>query len=337
MEGSVATGTRAGTREAPVADGAAPERERGRRPRGSGAGTREVVRRVRAEARAAMPKDVVGALVRTYRDNDLLTYASAISFQVFFALIPLLLFALGLLGLLSLAEAWDKDIGPEIQPHVSETAFKLMDDTVSQIIGSKHLFWVSIGAAIAVWEISGAVRAVMQIFNRIYGVEERRSFWRRMLVSFALAAASGGLLLLAVAVVRFSPLALDALGAGGFLVDAVSFAVRWAIGLGLMLLVVGLLVRFAPDCSRPLHWVSFGALIVVVGWALMSIGFYWYVTGIADYESIFGSLATVIVVMTYLYASTIVFLTGVQLDALVQEGIARDNPSASSAESCRIP
>jgi hypothetical protein len=38
-----------------------------------------------------------------------------------------------------------------------------------------------------------------------------------------------------------------------------------------------------------------------------------------------------------LYASTIVFLTGVQLDALVQDGIARDNPSAASADSCRIP
>ena len=133
----------------------------------AGAGTREVFRRVRGEARSARAKDVLQAFVRTYRENDVLTYASAISFQVFFALIPLLLFALGLIGLLSLGEAWESDVGPEIQPHVSEAAFRVMDDTVSQIIGSKHGFWVSIGAAIAVWEISGAVRAVMQIFNRI--------------------------------------------------------------------------------------------------------------------------------------------------------------------------
>lgn len=329
----MATGARAGTRETPGADDLPPERER--QISGGGAGTREVLRRIRAEGRAAVPKDVVRALVRTYRDNDLLTYASAISFQVFFALIPLLLFALGLLGFLSLAEVWDKDVAPEVEPHVSGTAFKLMDDTIDQIIGSKHVFWVSIGAAIAVWEISGAVRAVMQIFNRIYGVEETRRFWRRMLISFALAAAAGALLLLAVAVVRFSPLALDALGPRGLLVDVASFVVRWAVGLGLMLLVVGLMVRFAPNCARPLHWVSFGALIVVIGWALMSIGFYWYITSIADYESIFGSLATVIVVMTYLYASTIVFLTGVQIDALVQDGIAEDDPSRAGA-ACRI-
>ena len=329
MEGSVATGERARARVRSW-------RERSR-VRGAGAGTREVFGRVRAEARVAVPKDVVRALVRTYRESDLLTYASAISFQVFFALIPLLLFALGLLGLLSLHEAWERDLAPEIEPHVSDTAFKLMDDTVSQIIGSKHGFWVSIGAAIAVWEISGAVRAVMQVFNRIYGVEETRRFWRRMRISFALAAASGILLILAAVVVRFGPLVLDALGIDGLVVDFLSAIVRWSVALALMLVVVGLLVRHAPDCRRPLHWVSFGALVVVFGWALMSIGFYWYITGVADYGSIFGSLATVIVVMTYLYESTIVFLTGVQLDALVQEGIAEDSLSVSSAEACRIP
>src|SRR3712207_3271588 len=104
-----------------------------------------------------------------------------------------------------------------------------MDDTVSQIIGSKHLFWVSFGAAIAVWEISGAVRAVMQIFNRIYGVEETRKFWRRMRVSFALAAIAGLLLLLAAAIVRFTPLAIDQIGVGGLLIDVAAFVLRWAV------------------------------------------------------------------------------------------------------------
>jgi membrane protein len=281
-----------------------------------------VIRRVRAEAHAFDVRTLVRTLLDKYRENDLLTYASAISFQVFFALIPLLLFALGLMGFLSLGEAWAKDIAPELKPNVSDAAFTVIDDTVNQILGSKQLFWVSFGAAIAVWEISGAVRAVMQIFNRIYGVEETRPFWRRMKISLALAAVAGVLLLLTAALLRFGPLIVDALGASGFLVDVVSFAARWAVALALLLVVVGVMVRFAPNCSRPLHWVSFGALVTVFGWAVMSTGFWWYATRIADYESIFGSLTTVIVVMTYLYASVIVFLTGVQMDALVQEGIA---------------
>jgi len=293
---------------------------------------------VRAEARAFDVRTLVHTLIERYRENDLLTYASAISFQIFFALIPLLLFALGLIGFLSLSDAWAKDIAPEVKPHVSGAMFEVIDDTVNQILGSKHLFWVTIGGVIAVWEISGAVRAVMQIFNRIYGVEERRPFWRRMRISFGLAAISAVCLIVAAAAVRFGPLAVDALGGSGFLVDVGAFAVCWAIALVLMIVVVGVMVRFAPDCRRPLHWVSFGALVVVVGWALMSAGFWWYATNVADYGSIFASLATVIVTMTYLYSSAIAFLTGVQLDALVQEGIAaperrrrEDSPVRSDA------
>jgi membrane protein len=300
---------------------------------GGGAGTREVIARVRAEARAAETRDVVRALVRAFKENDLLTYASAISYQVFFALIPLLLFALGLIGFLSLQEAVQQDILPEVKPHVSPPAYEVIQDTVRQILDSKQLFWVTVGAVIAVWEISGAVRAVMQVFDRIYDVTESRGFWRRMRISLALSAASAVLLISAAVVVRFGPLLVDALGASGFTIDLVSFAARWAVALVLMLLVVGLLVRFAPDCSRPLHWVSFGALVVVTGWASMSAVFGWYATQVADYGSIFGSLATVIVVMTYLYFSVIAFLTGIQLDALVARGIARDT-SGEEPEAC---
>jgi len=297
---------------------------------GVGAGTREVFRRVRAEARAFDVRTLTRALIGKYRENDLLTYASAISFQVFFALIPLLLFAIGLIGFLSLQEAWAEDIAPEIKPHVSGAMFEVIDDTVNQILGSKHLFWVSLGAAIAVWEISGAVRAVMQIFNRIYGVEETRPFWRRMRISVGLAAVTGVLLIAAATIVRFGPLVVDAVGGSGFLIDLVGIAAPWAIALTLLVGVVGVMVRFAPDCRRPLHWVSFGALVVVAGWALMTIGFWMYATEIADYGSIFASLATVIVTMTYLYASAIVFLTGVQLDALVQDGINAEEPRVAS-------
>src|SRR5215213_516642 len=201
--------------------------------KGAGAGTREVLRRVQAETRAFDLRTLVHALWDKFRENDLLTYASAISFQVFF----------GLLGFLSLQEAWAQDIAPEIKPNVSDAAFTVIDDTVNQILGSKQLFWVTAGAVIAVWEISGAVRAVMQVFNRIYLVAETRPFWRRIRISLALAAACGVLLLAATAAVRFGPVAADAI-ASGWLVDVISFVARWAVALALMIVVVGVLVRW---------------------------------------------------------------------------------------------
>ena len=97
-----------------------------------------------------------------------------------------------------------------------------------------------------------------------------------------------------------------------------SVALLWA--------TVTLVVRVAPAERRPPGRVSFGGTLVVVAWFASSAVFAWYLTAVADYGSIFGALATVVVVLTYLYISTIAFLTGVQLDALVQERL-RSTPS----------
>lgn len=282
----------------------------------------ELLGRVRAGARRLESREALAALVRTYRDNDLLTYASAIAFQVLFALVPLLLFSLGVLGFLHLQSVWQTDIAPGIRPNVSSSAFTLIDRTVTEILDKRQIFWLTLGGFIAVWEISGAMRAVMQVFNRIYGVEqEDRPFARRLLISFALAATSGVLVIACFAIARFGPLLVTALLGHSVLLSVASLLVRWGIVVALLLVLVGVLVRHAPCCARPLEWVSFGALLVVFSWLAMSLAFSWYLGSIADYGSVFGSLATLIVTMEYLYMSAIVFLTGVQIDALVRGAI----------------
>ena len=130
------------------------------------------------------------------------------------------------------------------------------------------------------------------------------------------------LLLTAATSALFAPPLIDSWTSGSGIVHLLASVVGWGLALAVLVLLVGLLVHYAPDVSRPLNWVSFGALLVVVAWSLMTVGFSVYATQVADYGSIFGSLATVIVLMTYLYASAIVFLTGIQLDALVSGGFA---------------
>jgi membrane protein len=161
-------------------------------------------------ARGLRPRRTIEALAGGYRDNDLLTYASAISFRVAFALIPLGLFALGVLGFLHLDEVWRQDIAPGLRPNVSRAAFSVIEDTVNEVLGQRQLFWITFGAAIAIWQISGAMRAIMRVFNAIYDVEERRSLWRRLLVSCSLAKVVGALILVAVVVARFGAAAVEA-------------------------------------------------------------------------------------------------------------------------------
>ena len=276
-----------------------------------------------SDARALSPRAAMSAILAGFRENDLLTYASAISFQVFFALVPLALLALGLLGTFGASGVWTHDLAPAVKEGVSHPVFQVIDKTVHKILAERQLFWVTLGAAIAVWEVSGAMRATMQVLNRVYGVAEERSFWRKLWESIALSTVVTLLLLLAAGSVKAGPLAAKSLFGEGALVSVLSFLASWGIAVGLLLAVVMMVVRFAPDTRRPVHWVTFGGLLVIVGWILMSLLYGAYVTQVADYASIFGSLAVVMVTMSYIYLSAIVFLTGVQLDSLIRHQVEK--------------
>jgi membrane protein len=258
----------------------------------------------------------VKEFVDAYEEHDLLTYASAISFQIVSAIVPFLLFAFGLLGFLHLETVWNTDLAPHVKGTLSPAGFNFIDSAVRPALGTQQVFWVSLGFVIALWEISGAVRAVMGALNTIYRQETERSWVRRMLISFGLGLSIALLFLGAFSVVVLGPLLY---GSVGPVLGALLFLARWAAAGVLLLLSVGLLLHYAPECDQPLEWVSFGTLLIMAGWIVMSIGFGLYLREIASYNTIFGSLATVVVLIAYLYASALVFLGGVQVDAMVRK------------------
>lgn len=279
----------------------------------------EGARRIRDEARAMPAREAARAILRAYDENDLLVFANAIAFRLLFATIPLMLFGVGLAGALGLSEAWSRDAAPELQPKVSPAAFELIDDTVQKVLEEARVFWMTAGFAIALYAMSGGMRAVMDVFDRIYDADDERPLEQRIVISVLLALATGGLVLTAVAVVQIAP---ELLG-DGWLGGTVS-ALRWPIAVALLSATVAVLMRYAPSESHPGGYVTFGSLITVAVWLGTSLAFAWYLTSVADYGSVYGALATVIIALQYLYLAALAFLTGAQLDALVRERLEGD-------------
>src|SRR3954465_4187868 len=151
-----------------------------------------------AIAQGERVKGSVREFVDAYVEHDLLTYASAISFQVLSSLVPFLLFAFGLLGFLHLDDVWRTQLAPQVKAAVSPPAFSVMDDAVEKALAAKQVFWVTAGFVIALWELSGAVRAGMGPLNTLYRDDTKRSWGRRMFVSLALALTVGACVLVAV-------------------------------------------------------------------------------------------------------------------------------------------
>ena len=261
-------------------------------------------------------REAVREVQRGYRENDLLTFASAIAFQVLFAIIPLGLFGLGLLGGLGLDDQWTREWAPTARESMSPAGFQVVDDTVRRVLGQQQLFWMTAGAALAVWKISATMRLIMDVFDRIYVSRRQRSFLERIRDSLLLGAVVAVLLLAACGGVVLGELALRAAG----ITSGAILWLRWplALALALAFAVVALLVAHAPADRQPAHWVGFGSIVVVGAWAGTSLVLGWYVTSIADYGSIFGALSTAVVALAYLYVASTAVLTGAQLDAIAR-------------------
>jgi membrane protein len=255
-------------------------------------------------------RQIARGVVDGFAEHDLLTYASAICFQVLTAVVPLLMFGTALLGFLHLKEAWTDHLAPQVADATSRHAFAVIDDVVRQVLSKQQGLWLSFGLGLTVWEASGAVRATMDALSRVYGGRDDRSRTRRFAVSFALAFVSVVLILLAVAVVFVTPELLPGI---------VWAVLRWPVAFAVLLTLIWLLMNYAPCHPQPAHWVSFGAVLSAGSWLAATVVFAFYVRDIAVYGSLFGGLASVFVSFLYLYLAVCALIAGAQVDALVRE------------------
>jgi membrane protein len=260
-------------------------------------------------------KDLVGLWVDLFNKHNLLTYASAIAFQALVAFVAMLLLALGILGAIGRQDVWTKQIAPQIEPRVLFPVFAGMNATVEKISHSGSAGLIAFAAVLAIWEISGVVRACMGAFAQVYEDEETRPWYIRFPISVALSivvtAAIVGSLLLATA-------ARTAVHGSW----SIPFTIlRWLLEIGLMIAAFGLLVRFAPVKARTTRWASGGATLVVVAWVVQFLIFAEYLRTFANYRTAAGSLLGIYFLTTFLYVAAIILLVGIELDEQLRKDV----------------
>lgn len=259
-------------------------------------------------------KELVGIWVDLFREHNLLTYASAIAFQMLVAIVAILLLTIGIFGEIGRTDVWTSHIAPAIEPKVLLPVFSAMNATVQKVFESSSTGLIVFAAALTVWEISGVVRACMGALAQIYEHEEKRPWWIRFPISIGISIAFTAAIVGALMLATVARSAVH--GSWG-----TPFAVlRWLVAIALITLAFGILVRFAPVEPRTTRWASGGATLVVVAWLVQSLLFALYLQN-ANYKSAAGSLLLVYVVTTYLYVSAIVLLVGIELDELLRQDL----------------
>ncbi len=197
-------------------------------------------------------------------------------------------------------------------------AYAVVASTVNEIFATDRPNILSISVILAVWSSSNGFMAVARGLNRAYDIKETRKFYtvRAMAVLFTLLIAFS-ILLEMVAIVFGDMLILKlsaALCWSGFGVT-LTHILQLILPVGMLLILFILLYTIIPNRKLRAKEVLPGAAFTSVVWVIASVLFSAYVNNFANFARLYGSLGGVIVLMLWLYLSSMVVLIGSEINA----------------------
>jgi membrane protein len=254
--------------------------------------------------------------------NDHITnLAAALAYYAFLSIPSMLLVSVGVFSLVGDADAVDRII-QRLEGVAPQEALTLLEQTLDRVAAagaSSGYTMIVVGAVLALWTVTGAMDTLMWALNSAYNREETRGFVKRRLTALVMV-----FLLLIAFVLVFGLLVLGP-HLSGWIGDAVGLeaVIKWLWWTAQWpLLILGLLFAFAtilylgPNVDHP-RWsfLTIGTAISVVVWLLASGGFALYVSQFASYNKAWGSLAGVIIMLTWLWISGLALLFGAEVSA----------------------
>lgn len=275
---------------------------------------------------------VVKRSVQEFSADDMLTYAMALSYQLFFSLFPFVIFLLALLGLLNIPGFFDWLL-EQAKTVMPSQAAGLVENVIGQVRSQAAGGVLSFGAIVALWSASSAVRVAMHALNVAYDVEDR-AMWKKFPLSLLYALLLAVLVIAAVGLMMFGPQLVQPIaqqvGLGSVFVTLWTW-LRIPVAILLMAFILALVYYLFPNTSQPFRIITPGAIVAVIVWVAASLGFSFYVQNFGSYSATYGALAAVIVLLFYFFISASVMLFGAEVNAEAYREVAEDGDNGEGS------
>ncbi|MBC8080547.1 MAG: YihY/virulence factor BrkB family protein [Gorillibacterium sp.] len=268
-------------------------------------------------SRAAIVKGFVRVLYSRYKQDDVPARSAQLTYYLILSSFPFLIFLLALASFTSLTpDQVLMEIAKIIPNSSNEMILGVLKET--QDVRSQTL--LSVGVLGAIWSASKGVDAIMRALNKAYDEEENRPFWQVKGLSILFTLVIAGSILLTFFMLVFGKW----IGQRIFLLfrvpgyfDEVWQVAQYGLPLMIMAVVFSFLYKYIPNCPLKFKEVMPGAIFATLGWILTSILFSFYVNNFGNYSKSYGSIGGIIVLLIWLYLSSIIILLGGEINAIL--------------------
>jgi membrane protein len=246
------------------------------------------------------------------------------------ALFPAIIFLFSLIPYLPIPN-FQNQLLDLIQGVVPKNAYEAMRETIEDIIKHQRGGLLSLGFVFAFYFTTNGFMALMRGFNTSYHVQEKRSPVKQRIVAFNLTFVLSVLLMVATALIIGSAALTKFLVKKHILKTKTQILFvlfgKWIIVLALFFIAISFLYYYAPSVKKKWRFVSAGSTFATVLTILASVGFAYFVNNFGQYNKVYGSIGTLIVVMLWIYFNSFILLLGFELNTSIHQakkGIGRE-------------
>ncbi|MFP5352325.1 MAG: YihY/virulence factor BrkB family protein [Actinomycetota bacterium] len=251
--------------------------------------------------------------VKEIKDDRATMIAAGMAYYGFLALFPALIAAVGILGLIDAPDRLYESMEKATDSALPAGASDLVGEAIANARDPKEdasLVAALIGTAVALWSASSGLVALQKGLNVAYDIQQERKFLKARLVAFAL--------IVAIGLLGGVPSPFFTFG------DTTLFtAVGWILTVAAVMVLFSLFYYLGPNRDSPRWtWVSPGGIVGAGMWLLVSAAFAIYVENFSSYGKTYGTLAGVVVLILWLFLTSLSVLVGAELNAELERQAA---------------
>jgi membrane protein len=256
------------------------------------------------------------------------TRASSLAFNFFLALFPAIIFFFTLIPYIPIPN-FQEELLTLIQDILPDDAFEVARTTIEDIVIEQRGGLLSITFVFTLLFATNGIDSMIDGFNRTYHTIESRSWLRQRWVAFNLTIILVMLFIIAIVLIIFSELVLNYLMRHGIIKDYFVYYLllggKWIILTTLFLVTISFSYYYAPAKKKTFRFISAGSSLSTALCLLTSLGFTFYVNNFGQYNKLYGSLGTLIVILLWIYFNSLVLIIGFELNASIERARNKDH------------
>jgi membrane protein len=266
--------------------------------------------------------DVALFFWRSIVDGAITTRASAIAFSFFIAFFPGLIFIFTLIPYIPI-DNFQYELLAIIEQVVPGSTFTTIEGTVTDIVTQPRSGLLSLGFFLALIFATNGLASMMSAFDATIHSIYRRTWLSQRLTAIILLFILMILLTVAIALLTGGQNFINFLDTKDFIKDGFTVFLlivgKWIITIALFFFAYAFLYYMAPAKKTQWRFISAGGTLATILSIITLIAFAYYINNFGQYNKLYGSIGTLLIILLLMYIMSLILLVGFELNASIYQ------------------